>query len=853
MQTLQQSIASMAAWPRFFVWRLANWNGKKFKDKHPWGTDGAFDAKELCLRNELLTFEQAHIWLNHLRTNAAVEGVQYSLGWYVMADAGYWFLDLDEHVIDGVWSGLAQEVSRQLPGVFCEYSSSNRGLHFVGRGALLPHKTSGRGMPEGVELYSSERGICFGLSGMAWGNADVAGIPPYQVPPNRLDDAQLEQGRMPEWQGPEDDDDLIAQMLNSRQGLALIQGRASLQQLWAGDYDALDKVWPGIKAKGGNSDADGALSSRLAWWTGCDVPRMIRLMWRSGLVRDKWDAQGHETYLQITCETACKLLLERGRNCLGSARDLLPLPQPVIAIPAPPPEDEPHRGVPAGLEILARAGNTDELKEAAARVAAMGPWDALDIEALAQRLRRKSKDIIGDHWAIAACRQMVSGVAISSGGAGELGAPDWLCQWVFISGENRYCNADQGFVKMGKEALHVTLYHKPELPRKGNGDKEDAAKMFNMWGVRVVSGETYDPRDASMVITNREGVPMLNTFYGTSPMSAGEFNKETVAVFEQHVLNITNGDVEAQQMLLRWMAHVVQRPGVLIKWAIMLIGVPGSGKSMFSKPLELALGRRNVQYASAKSVNNKGGFMDWAASAHQLGVLNDFSITGPDKFQTAEATKPVISDEIVSITSKGNKDITYDNYAAYIASTNVREPMPMTKGERRWYMHSTRWLDEMVRDRPLEAALYFIKVHAAIKANTPEQWRAYFESIVVGDMPNVAPMTQSMLAVIANNSTEAQQAISELVANTNVVTSNKITEVLRSIEDAPQRKAISRLMNDLGFDHYDKGRVTIGANKVGIYVRSGAIDVTTAPQSLIFDLAKKFAAAHDAAKFMPGQ
>lgn len=854
MNPIKTALAGLANWPRFFVWQLSAWNGYKFERKVPWNGAHEFDVKAAYLQNQLMTFDAAQGLLAQMRVQDPHH--IYSIGWYVMPDAGYWFLDIDQVVTwpdpnnpgvgQPVFAPVALEAWQELSPscVFWEYSSSYRGLHFIGRGNLPPHKVKGKGLPPEIELYSKERGICFGLSGYAGGCADVVQMPParWVVQADNAGGMFDLSQRMEQWAGPEDDDELIRRMLARSEAATRLRGGVTLQQLWNADPEALAKYT-------GRSEADGALASHLAWWTGADVPRMMRLMWRSGLVRDKWSDPAHKTYLKITCESAATDLLCSNRGCYVERKPVqLPAPQQVH-LPAPAPEVEEFRGVPHALEIIVRAGNSDELKDAARRIAAMQTWDAADVEAIAQRMRRKSKELIGDGWPIALCRRMVSGTAGDDIGVGDgVAPPDWLEDWAFVANQNKYCNIASEFDCISKEALHVTLFNKPEIPFKNNGDKEEAARMLNLWGVQVVNDLGYNPQAGLVYVEG--GRKLLNRFHNSMPDVEFGAPQEAIDIYKNHLWNVAGHDVDNFNMLLRWMGHVVQRPGRLIRWAILMIGAHGTGKTAMSAPLIAALGSRNVQLGSAKGVNNGGGFMDWVARQHLLGVVSDFSVTGINKFETSEAIKPVISDDMVSITLKGKADIVYRNYASYIMSTNVREPIPISATERRWFVLFTTWLDQMVTERPAEAEQYFARLEWAIKALTPGQWRCFFESIEVGEMPAVAPKTAAMRAIVGNSVSEAMQALRECVEGFDVVTTNKLTEALRGIEGAPTKKALSRAMNDLGFDYYDKARINVqGGNKAGIYLRSGKIS-PEADWEIIKAMALEFCRVKDAARFM---
>lgn len=104
-------------------------------------------------------------------------------------------------------------------------------------------------------------------------------------------DFELSDGPVPEWRGPTDDDDLIRRALQSQSAAAMFGKRACFADLWNANADALAISYPPDKhGEAFNaSEADAALASHLAFWTGRDGERIKRLMLRSALVRDKWE------------------------------------------------------------------------------------------------------------------------------------------------------------------------------------------------------------------------------------------------------------------------------------------------------------------------------------------------------------------------------------------------------------------------------------------------------------------------------------------------------------------------------------------------------------------------------------
>lgn len=113
-------------------------------------------------------------------------------------------------------------------------------------------------------------------------------------------DWSLSSEPVPEWRGPTDDDDLLRRALKSHSAASAFGGRVSFADLWEANVEALANAWPGEPYNA--SQADAALVSHLAFWTGKHGERILALMQRSALVRDKWE---REDYLPRTIAEIC--------------------------------------------------------------------------------------------------------------------------------------------------------------------------------------------------------------------------------------------------------------------------------------------------------------------------------------------------------------------------------------------------------------------------------------------------------------------------------------------------------------------------------------------------------------------
>lgn len=298
MTSLDAALGAMRDRADWFLWRL-EWNAALGKfEKTPCPLDRSAQRMDASNPANRTTYAAARAALR--------DG--FTLGFWLTRECGYFLLDIDK-AGDGAgnWSKFATQMVGAFPGALVEASSSGKGLHVIGRitGLLPRHRTKPEAAmkaalaPLELEFYTEGRGIAFGTTGAATGSADtfhdvvVAQLSAQYFPPVVESNAGEFSTPRADCTGPTDDDELIQRALNEKPSAGVtFGGKASFAQLWRGEVEH-------------NSESDAALASRLAFWTGCDAPRIERLMMRSGLVRDKW--RDHRTYLRTTIENACRL------------------------------------------------------------------------------------------------------------------------------------------------------------------------------------------------------------------------------------------------------------------------------------------------------------------------------------------------------------------------------------------------------------------------------------------------------------------------------------------------------------------------------------------------------------------
>ena len=245
---------------------------------------------------------------------APLFGPEYGVGFVLTKNDPFFCLDVDNCATESGWSPRAMELCGAFPGAAVEVSSSGKGLHIWGRGEIPPHSCKNTAL--GIELYDSGRFIALGMPG-AVGDAStdqtaaLSSVVPQYFPPSAVVPTPSQHdgwttAPCAEWRGPPDDNELLTRAMNAKQSAAsAFGGKATFRQLWDAEAAALAESYPDPSNAGklyGASEADAALAAHLAWWTGRDCERVMRMMWLSDLKRDKWE---REDYLRRTVLRAC--------------------------------------------------------------------------------------------------------------------------------------------------------------------------------------------------------------------------------------------------------------------------------------------------------------------------------------------------------------------------------------------------------------------------------------------------------------------------------------------------------------------------------------------------------------------
>lgn len=758
----------------FILYRV-DWNpDTQHWDKAPAAADGYYPVNG---ERNMMPLETAQAAL------ARLDPLHYRLGFWFTGQHQLAFLDWDN-----CDSEPAAVSAFRAAGAFVERSTSGRGYHAVFRysGELPPHSNRASNM----EFYTEQRGMVFGTEQTGDWNTDCTSlllpILHEHFPPQEHQQTYNGQ-RSPDWRGPEDDDELIRRMLSARPSAAAAFGnKASLRDLWEGKCEH-------------SSNSDMALASHLAFWTGRDVDRVVRLMRRSGLVRPKWDE--HRTYLKgLTASIAC-----------ATCQNVYKEPECDTAVP------DTIEIADALLRKVNSAGTYQELMGETVKAIVAANLPVEHVHALAGAMHKKS-DLFGTKIAVSVLRGMLMPRRVTAGISSDV--PPWAARCVFVTGKDKFYDT---FTGSWYSPDAFRMEYSREMPMRPNGDREDPVRACrDVWNIAVVDSVIYRPDMPN--VFDMYGKRHANRFTPASiPPTAESYSIEgTTAIqnFHKHIIALCAGRQDVATLLLQWLAHNVQFPGRKIRWAPIIKGVEGDGKSVIGTVMRAVMGYPNVRSTSNNTLGNSGGFTEWACT-HALNVIEEIYLVGKERHKIFNGMKVFITDEVIDINTKGqaNTGDSIWNPTNHIAFTNYSDAIPIDDKDRRWMVIFSPYasIEDAMTSVGTTNYPQWIGAIAETAKDRPGEFRRWFMSFDLSsfDRNGRAPHTDERERMAAASVDEIDELVVEILdrggygVHRDVFSSSCLRrlvkfEALKMSLDVPEKWTWNRVLTRLRYEKMQK-------------------------------------------------
>lgn len=303
------------------------------------------------------------------------------------------------------------------------------------------------------------------------------------------------------------------------------------------------------------------------------------------------------------------------------------------------------------------------------------------------------------------------------------------------------------------------------MPLNSNGVPINASVLMRRYGViNIVNSQGFWPGQPRIFTEHNKSY--VNLYTDPPPMIPPTAQEMAMFADLWDYLFPRDEDKPFGEYLLKFYAHVVQRPAIKITSAPLMISKEfGTGKTtaMFDIPKAL-VGDSNAQMVSNKVL--RGTFSDFIEGHHFL-HFDEVHINGKwDSDDTANSLKNLVTGTKVEVHPKGLKPYNIPNRIFITATSNYEDAMTLpSNDERRWGIY---YLNPIRPMTPVQRKAYFAAFHNFLESpRGPGVLRYIFNSIpLAGWNPKDAPpLTDSKLAMVEKSQVTEVQILSDAYKN----------------------------------------------------------------------------------------
>lgn len=445
-------------------------------------------------------------------------------------------------------------------------------------------------------------------------------------------------------------------------------------------------------------------------------------------------------------------------------------------------------------------------------------------EILVQAWNLKHRELAGVKLPVADVRNMLGAGRVAVVQQVNAEAPDWVQPWVFVTEGDKFFNLDtkQEVTSQGFRVMHNRLM---PFDENGNREKADIWAADN-WSIPVVAHKAYMP--SAGPVFEMFGLQWVNLYRPDSApdVPEGAFTPEQLAAIDTVLGHFRTylADEREQQLLLSWIAHQVQHPGVKVRWSPYIHGVPGDGKSFFSELIAVAMGAQNVRSLNGSTLESN--FTDWAVG-YAVVAIEEMKQHGHNRYDIMNRVKPFITNTAVEIHPKGKPSYTAPNVSNYIIFSNYLDGAPVDDGDRRYMFVSSQLTTEDAKRLTEEG--YFTTLFGAVNDNAGaiRKWLLSMQMHPEFDANGRAPDTDVKHTVVEMSKSDLEVAAEELIekgapgVSRLVVSSAHMTRALQGVGEPLATTRVNTLLTRLGYRFFTRKKWRGEACR--IWVKQGSV------------------------------
>ena len=354
--------------------------------------------------------------------------------------------------------------------------------------------------------------------------------------------------------------------------------------------------------------------------------------------------------------------------------------------------------------------------------------------------------------------------------------------------------------------------------------------VLNYLQLPVFYDYAYAPQSPNEMLFVHEKQKFVNTYAPTYPESDDARAEQAGQLFQRHLANLV-AEPEYRKTLTDFMAYQVQFPGRKVRWAVLVQGAEGAGKTYLAEVLKAVLGKRHVKTVDGTTITS--GWNEWTFG-YQMVVIEEVRVVGTNRFDIMNRLKPWIANDDVTLNEKFRSSRDTMNVTNYILFSNYHDCLALNGNDRRYFV-----IKSPMQHKSQVLALgkdYFTELFDFL-TNHPGAMRAWLLNWQISEdfAPHGhAPRTKYVQDLIDDTASDIAAAVRRLclegdypLVQYDVVSSNAIQLAL-SMDDglhkiSPQQ--LAKVLREEGFQQ--SGRHLVGTERHYLWHREGVSDPLT--------------------------
>lgn len=637
---------------------------------------------------------------------AAQWGSSYGVAFVFTKADPFFFLDLDSHFDGRQWSPLAQRVGAMFPGAAMELSQSGTGMHIFGRAMPMLHASRNREAQ--MELYTSGRFVAL-TGNQAMGDAGtdhtaaLAALIDWGFRPGAASNGDFELSDAPV---PE----------------------------WRGPTDDDDLLRRALAAKSVAAKLGNAATFKDLWEKNVDI-----------LAQAYPDPAGFNAS-DADAALASHLSFWTGRH--GKRIERL-MRRSALAREKYEREDYLPRTIAA---ICAKGGDVCQ-----DRPIALPEHMVLNGSTLATDFALPT--IAAPDPSVADMRSVAGSTFMSAEGARQL-----FKGCVYIKEEGKVYVPGCGRLKQDqfKVVFGGYTFAMDDINQRTSRNAWEAFTENQMLRPPMADGICFRPELPAGFIMQEAGRTRVNIY---EPIEVRRVKGDPTP-FLTHLQKVLPNERD-RIIFLSYMAACVQHKGVKFQWAPLLQGVPGNGKTFFTRCVAEAVGRRYVHWPKASKLSKD--FNGWMVGKLLYGVEDIYTAHGRE--EVIEELKPMITGgDGLEIEGKGVDQVSFDICGNFIFNSNHKDGVRKTRDDRRFALFFSAQQDVADLARDGMNGRYMPDLYDWAKADGYAIVAELLHTYPIPDEFNPAttchraPMTSSTEAAIRSSLGGIEQHVQEAIA-----------------------------------------------------------------------------------------